>query len=82
MTDKPANRFVPHPPRGYEFHCYKCGEHFSARWDPGDNVRCPHCGQDWTTDYDSGLKPIIVRAVEPSEALDDDEQTWEDTSTP
>lgn len=72
----PENRFSPHPPQHFDFHCFACGEHFTARWSPGDNVVCQHCDQEYTTDYDQGVKPFIVRAVAAPETPEDDDQTW------
>lgn len=34
------------------FDCPNCGLEFDAPWTFGANVTCPHCREDWETDYE------------------------------
>ena len=41
-----------------EFTCKKCDKDFTAEWDFGDAVTCPHCDTQWETDYEESWDGI------------------------
>ena len=36
-----------------ELTCPGCDEEFECEWSFGDDVRCPHCGRLWSTEWET-----------------------------